>query len=159
MPTLVILATSDSSLADAWERQLAPGRMSIETPLSALKPCFCSAGRPHLAIISRLKVALGGAGGTCPLTAVMSAASPSLVFGPLAHSREALDDSERVVVDPDDREHDVVAYAGSRLGRQQRARDDLRYIEQVGDAEVLGLDAASTEFFKGGKYELGRAHV
>ena len=29
MPTLVILATSDSSLADAWERQLAPGRMSL----------------------------------------------------------------------------------------------------------------------------------
>ena len=29
MPTLVILATTDSTLADAWERQLAPGRIAL----------------------------------------------------------------------------------------------------------------------------------
>ena len=29
MPTLVILATTDSALADAWERQLAPGRIAL----------------------------------------------------------------------------------------------------------------------------------
>jgi len=29
MPTLVILATSDSALAEAWERQLPPGRMAL----------------------------------------------------------------------------------------------------------------------------------
>ncbi|MBL9190029.1 MAG: GAF domain-containing sensor histidine kinase [Opitutaceae bacterium] len=29
MPTLVILATSDSALADAWERQLPPGRIAL----------------------------------------------------------------------------------------------------------------------------------
>src|SRR3954468_20066033 len=29
MPTLVILATADSALADAWERQLPPGRIAL----------------------------------------------------------------------------------------------------------------------------------
>ena len=29
MPTLVILATNDSALADAWERQLPPGRLAL----------------------------------------------------------------------------------------------------------------------------------
>ena len=29
MPTLVILATADTALADAWERQLPPGRMAL----------------------------------------------------------------------------------------------------------------------------------
>ena len=29
MPTLVILATTDSALADAWERQLPPGRLAL----------------------------------------------------------------------------------------------------------------------------------
>ena len=29
MPTLVILATSDTALADAWERQLPSGRVGL----------------------------------------------------------------------------------------------------------------------------------
>src|SRR5690349_15227938 len=29
MPTLVILATTDAALADAWERQLPPGRIAL----------------------------------------------------------------------------------------------------------------------------------
>lgn len=36
MPTLVILATSDRALADAWERQLPPGRIALRLGSQAL---------------------------------------------------------------------------------------------------------------------------
>ena len=35
MPTLVILATTDSALADAWERQLPPGRIALRLTAQA----------------------------------------------------------------------------------------------------------------------------
>lgn len=38
MPTLVILATNDSALADAWERQLPPGRMALRLTAQAFPP-------------------------------------------------------------------------------------------------------------------------
>jgi len=36
MPTLVILATTDTSLADAWEGQLSPGRIALRFPLQGI---------------------------------------------------------------------------------------------------------------------------
>src|SRR4051812_4591791 len=36
MPTLVILATSDDALAEAWERQLAPGRIALRLAAQGL---------------------------------------------------------------------------------------------------------------------------
>ncbi|MEO6874722.1 MAG: GAF domain-containing protein [Opitutaceae bacterium] len=53
MPSLVILATADSALADAWERQLPPGRSPLRlTPLT-----FSSASSPGFAAVVVLDAA------------------------------------------------------------------------------------------------------
>ena len=47
MPTLVILATTDSVLADAWERQLPPGRSVLRLPTEG----FSSGSAPGFAAV------------------------------------------------------------------------------------------------------------
>src|SRR5207248_593567 len=50
MPTLVILATSDSALADIWERQSPPGRMALRLGAQAF-PGGTAAGFAALVVL------------------------------------------------------------------------------------------------------------
>src|SRR5262245_5489565 len=66
MPTLVILATTDTALAECWERQLPPGRMALRMERDG----FAMGSAPGLAAVVVLdavsEIALPAAFARCP---------------------------------------------------------------------------------------------